>query len=144
MNIYSTAGGFRLIFLLLIMGGFSASLFAEEDKFTPYLSNTELNALMAKENTPKPQLNYGFSLKGNLSGGYDKGIYQLKIDDLNLGWNGNNLLTDMKVIFSFRYRTNENSAASRQVDSPGFILGSFKDQLNKQNGIFSMSIGKSW
>jgi len=127
------------LLLLIFLSGCCSLVFAEHDAFKPYLSNSEINKLWVTE----PKINYGLSLKGNLSGKYDQGIYQLQIDDINVGWKGANIVSDLKLIFSFSSASDDPGRVDYSINSETGI-DRLKADMRKQNGLFYMSIGKSW
>jgi len=139
----SKTGTFPLVLFLAFLFGLSGQIFAEQKEFKPYLSNTEMNRLISNEQELSPQFKYKLNFKGTFRSASDPGIYHLKIEDINVGWNGTNVLSDLKLIFSFRVKSNDYSN-HKSLDLSENVLGSFKEQMNRQNGIFFMSIGKSW
>ncbi len=142
-KLYSKTGTFPFVLLLTLLYGFSSQIFAGQGEFKPYLSNAEMNQLISNEQVLTPEFKYKLQFKGTFRSSYEPGIYHLRIEDINVGWKGANVLSDLKLVFSFRVKSNEYSNY-KNLDLSENILGSFKEQMNKQNGIFFMSIGKSW
>ncbi len=126
------------IFLLF---GFVSQVLAEQNEFRPYLSKAEMSQLLPNTFVNEPR--YKLSFKGTFRSAYEPGIYHFKIKDVNVGWKGSKVFPDFDLMFSFRHQSGESSKY-KSISLDSNESGLFKQQMDKQNGLFFMSIGKSW